>query len=228
MKVLLLEDDLGHALTLESMVKAMKSVEKLDFSHVSNMTEFLDYLKDQVPDVIISDIVIGNDTIFDLFQKDNLEFDNLIAITSYQESDYVEKSTQLGAKVLLGKPVNPMSLEHAILSIINSKSNGNRVLVKHKNSVLVLNSMDISHIAVDGNYTYVFSKGKKYVKRRSLKDFLQHHKNFIRIHRTAAVNPEFVEEFDIGKNQVVVYGQILPLGRRYKKNFLEQITVGVL
>lgn len=84
----------------------------------------------------------------------------------------------------------------------------------------------ILYIKTIDKYIYVHTAEKRYVLRTSLTQFLEEYqlKQFIRIHKSYAVNKQHVLSFTA--DHVKLTQEELPLSRAYKKDFLVQMQVG--
>ncbi|AUD02902.1 LytTR family DNA-binding domain-containing protein [Spirosoma pollinicola] len=84
--------------------------------------------------------------------------------------------------------------------------------------VLLPVSSFVTHLSGEGNYTFChLIDGKKLLISKTLAICLDVYPSFIRIHRTYAINPDFLDSYrrpssDVG--EVHLAGVWLPVGRR--------------
>lgn len=221
MKVLLIEDDLGYALSIEMLM----DTSKVDsFDHVSNETELSAYLKENIPDVIICDVLINGQEVFEIIKKFNLQQYQLIVVTSYNNPRFMSLAKDLGAVSFLIKPLDALTLqfalEKAFESIHHSKEENHRISIKHRDKLHFLKTSDVRFISVDGNYIYVYTDERKFAIRMSMNEFIENYNGFIRVHRKFAINPSFIENVNLRNDELTINGRLIPLGRRYKRETL--------
>ena len=78
----------------------------------SDVSSALQVINEVVPDILILDISLGDETSFDLLEQiDHAEF-KIIFVTAYEE--YALKAIKMSALDYLVKPVNPKELIEAV------------------------------------------------------------------------------------------------------------------
>jgi len=89
-----------------------------------------------------------------------------------------------------------------------------RIPVKLGNRTILLESENIKYICASGSYAEIYTEENKYLLRESLNNFigLLGNKNFVRIHRSAIVNINFIKE--------IVHSEYSELDVRMKDNIL--------
>ncbi len=82
------------------------------------------------------------------------------------------------------------------------------------------NSVSMTHLTGAGNYSWLhYSDGRKEVFSGTLSFYEQSLPEFIRIHKTALINPRFISGFELPDNKkngfvVLKGGIVLPISRR--------------
>lgn len=91
-----------------------------------------------------------------------------------------------------------------------------------------VNVSDICWINSEGNYITINTlPGKKFVVKMSLKKIKEQLPEdlFIQIHRSVVVQVIYINKIDVATNEVIAQGNSLPLGRRFKSELLERLTL---
>lgn len=83
---------------------------------------------------------------------------------------------------------------------------------------------DIFHIQASGDFVNIFFRDDKRFLSEGLKfwDELLSAKHFMKIHKSYIVNIKKIDK--VSGNQIFINGKIIPLGRLYRKVFLERIA----
>jgi two-component system, response regulator PdtaR len=94
------------------------------------------------------------------------------------------------------------------------------VFIKHNYQFVRIPMSDILLLETDNAYTTLVTAARKYALRIALSAVLERLPlpHLVRIHRSHAVNIQHVESFS--DTDVTVAGQLVPLGRQYKEDFL--------
>lgn len=108
-------------------------------------------------------------------------------------------------------------------------NNIERLLVKKLGKEFIIKIEDIEWLESAGNYVNLHSQGRIYPTRATLTNFIERlsDKGFCRIHRSHAVNLEFIDSItplSSGDSEVkLLNGKTLNLSRRYKEEFKQQL-----
>jgi two-component system, LytTR family, response regulator len=170
------------------------------------------------PDLIFLDIRMGDGSGFDLLERLGKDVQlKVIFTTAYDE--YAIKAFKYSASDYLLKPIDPDELVRAVEKIGSENKNTDLIKnleflmqqVKSPRSLpkkLALNSLDkvqlvnISDIVrceSQSNYTIFYLRGNQQILvTRTLKEFdelLSEH-NFIRVHHSHLINPDYLKEFN--------------------------------
>jgi len=104
-----------------------------------------------------------------------------------------------------------------------------RLLVKKLGKEFIIKVDDIEWLEASGNYVNLHIKGRIYPTRATLSKLVEQiaSKGFCRIHRSHAINLEFIESItpiSTGDSEVKLNtGKVLNLSRRYKESFKGQL-----
>ena len=112
----------------------------------------------------------------------------------------------------------------------NEKSNSNKsyllgsFFVKKNNKLFNVKINDILYIHSEGNYCTIIAKQKFDIKKSLTQVLVQLPSGqFVRIHQRFIVQIKHIFQIDIRTNQVYVEEVILPIGRKYKAEVMNQI-----
>jgi len=99
--------------------------------------------------------------------------------------------------------------------------------VRIGNNLKKINLVDILYFEVEEKYTMVVLKDKRIPSRIPLKEMAKRLKDqhFTRIHKSYMININKVELIDTIKNELLLNGKKLPLGRSFKSKLLKEISV---
>lgn len=187
------------------------------------------------PDLLFLDIQLGEQTGFDLLNKNFDSGFEIIFVTAYDQ--YAIEAFRNNALSYLLKPVIPGDLEKAVkraAALIRLKENSepsigriralfrNRVAITQGSSVEYLNPDEIIYIKADGSYCEVYlADGKMKLISKPLK-FLEeriHSGPFFRAHRSYLVNAAFIHSWDKtdGGSLIMAGGSVIPLSAEGRK-----------
>lgn len=222
MKVAILEDELltGHFLK--------ETIEKLECQTVgiARDLEAGRQLLSQHIDLFLLDIHLGGN---DASNEDGLvfarELDRLgipfIFITANVEEETTLKAAKTQPFGYLTKPFNSRDIL-ASISIFKARNSriqaGLSISGSFGKRLILLN--EIYYLEASGAYVIIHGKSGKFTQRITLKKILEKvdSPGFVRIHRSYAVNEDFVTE--LATTQLVCAGVLLPISDSYKEDLL--------
>ena len=199
------------------------------------------------PALVFLDIQMPMGTGFDLLRKFNKISFEVIFITGFDQ--YAINAIKFNALDYLLKPIEVKDLSYAIkkafenqnklqqddVRIINLIHDPEMVelekkIIVHQNDRVILQSLkNITYIESDGRYCKIHNLEKKtYIIARTLKefeDYLNEHRVFFRITKTAIVNLNFISNYSKGEPCFIELktGEQFEVSRRRKQQFLERI-----
>ncbi len=102
---------------------------------------------------------------------------------------------------------------------------GDAIFIKQNYKFTKFKLDDLVYIESDHNYTYLILKSQKYIVRMSLALVIERlaDARLVRVHRSFAINTQFVEEFD--DSQITVNNKQIPLTAAYRDDFLKTFNV---
>lgn len=171
-----------------------------------NLTEAINLIQINKPDVVFLDIQLQNENGFDLLEKIEKKF-KLIFVTAFDE--FAIRAFEINALDYLLKPVNPQRLAKTLERLLETEEKNetsfrkleyeDRLFIEMGERSKFLKISAIKCICADGDYTHIFTDdGKKHLVTKPLKEWEDRlpEKYFVRIHRSTIVNLEFIEKVE--------------------------------
>lgn len=220
-KILIIEDEILIAESLKSiLIKNGAEVCAIAHSKATAIQE----IKQANFDIAFVDIKLKNELagieLSEIIRKESKK--PFIFLTAFSEKKIVEKATKNLPAAYLLKPFTENDII-TTLKLVTTKieiEQQNREFIYSENktpsSKIFLD--EIIYIKVDNIYLEVVTKSKKSILRYSLDKFLSeiNYDKIIRVHRSYAVNSDFIEKEKY--NYLIVSGNKIPLSRTFKKN----------
>ena len=152
------------------------------------------------------------------------------AIESYELDavDYLLKPFEFERflkSVIKAQELKKLKYEIPKTQIVKTSSIDKKILIKNGTETHQVKVNDIRYIEGLGNYVNVYVNDAKIVTYKSLKDLLDllPEKEFIRIHKSYIVALRHIKSFEV--HQVKIEGKTLPIGKIYRKEFLELLNI---
>lgn len=214
-RTLLIDDE---ALALQDVAYLMEDVEDFELVGMAqSLTEAQKMIEMYLPDLLLLDIQLGEQTAFDLLE--NLEQSpEVIFMTAYNH--YALQAFEANALDYLLKPIEPERLGKALEKVrqflqgkpqthhpspqLNTQS---KVFIKDGENCFFVTVEDIFLIESVGNYARVFFKNKMPFLKKSLNQLEQRLPidSFFRINRYQIINLNHIQEINLSfKNRLLV------------------------
>jgi DNA-binding LytR/AlgR family response regulator len=242
LQILLVEDDRSAALDVEMLLDEMGIILA---AIMNNAEDALDFIYHEQPDLIIMDIGLkGEKTGLEVAKEISHLRIPIIFTTSYSDQKIFEDSKSAYSFGYLIKPFNKISLQSALeqaFKVLFSEGALDEpnpelhegtvlqgtVLVRHVNILYPVRFSEILYIQGEGNYCSIFTIGRKYLLKISLRKLLESlpAHEFSPVHKSFIVRLDKVESIDVGSGKLMVGKEELPLGRNFKATFLERFSV---
>ena len=209
-KTLIIEDEKPAARKLERLIGLFPDLELVATIH--SLEEGLEWFQNNPhPDLIFSDIVLGDGLSFDIFEKiPTRSF--MIYTTAFDQ--YTLKAFKLNSIDYLLKPIMEEDLEKAITKyksflpadasynnleikslIKEEKQKLSRILVKIGYNLKIIRTDEVLYFYSENKIVYLQTKERHYPTDFTL-DELQEvldHKNFFRVNRQFIINSNFIK-----------------------------------
>lgn len=195
-----------------------------------NLSEAVEIIEKEKPQIVFLDIQLSNENGFDLLEKTEQNF-KLIFVTAFDA--YAIRAFEVNALDYLLKPVNPERLANAVERLKEEKTNekneirplelDDRIFLELGERSIFLKVNEISHINSAGDYSEIITvPGKKHLIEKTLREWEERlpEKYFLRIHRQTIINLEEIEEIETWFNRTYQvrlknFHQKLAVSRRY-------------
>ncbi|MCP9750365.1 LytTR family DNA-binding domain-containing protein [Ferruginibacter sp. HRS2-29] len=187
--------------------------------------EALAAAKKNLPEVLFLDIDMPGMSGLEL-RRELPDVPVCVFITSYP--DYAVESFEEAALDFLVKPFNAKRFDTCIhrarqylevrhkAGMLNHTLGAGTIFIKDGHDQVKLQLHEVLYLEAMKDYTSIVTGSKKHCVLSSLGSLLKEDafKNFIRVHRSYAVQKHFIDKMT--SKEVVVKGNILPVGRLFK------------
>ena len=192
----------------------------------ANYDEAVEFLEKETPDIVITDISLGEgksgiDIGVLLNEQYKIPF---IYITSLHSSEVVKKASKTRPNAYLVKPFKKEDLSVAVELAYTSRNkyiregvSGSVLTVKDSYATIRISVDDIIMLKAEENYTTINTRSQRpRMVRQYLSELLDQLpvELFVRIHRSYVVNKNFISEIHSG--HIVIFDFQLPVSRTYR------------
>jgi len=242
-RILIVEDEISIAENIQEILELLGYV-NIDIANSAN--QCIKVIKKYRPDLIFMDIKLKGD-------KDGIELGEivkqmvdapLVYVTSYSDPTIIERAKRINPAGFIVKPFNTNDI-HAIVEIVlynkrtkpSSESTStstttespylvtDAVFIKADNAFEKVPYEDIYFVEANGNMVSIFTRGKEYSIRKSMKEIeeiLPSHL-FLRVQKSYIVNLTQIENFNT-KEITMSQGSVVQVGRQYYNSFLAKLN----
>ncbi len=218
-KIVIVEDDIRLRKKIASVLK----INRYEVREVATAEEAIVAIRQKIPDLIISDIMLegisGIELKDELNNDDLLELIPFIFLTAKNELEDIRFGMSLGADDYLTKPFKINDLLNTVKlriektgKILSSKKlvqktyDDYKYYFKYRNELKGVFIKDIRYIEAKGSYSLLhLNDNSSYTIRKYLKEWEEGLPNekFIRISRSVIINKDFVDSLE--KNEKNIY-----------------------
>lgn len=243
LRSVILEDELPSREALQRMLSEFcPQIEVV--GHAGTISEAIDVIQTAKPELILSDIRLGEGDAFQVLHRLEADDFGIIFITAHNE--YAIKAFKFNALDYLLKPVDPADLVQAVEKVWKRKNIRPRItpmldnmrMIKNENPVITLSTADsleyihvrdIIRCRADGAYTTFYISGRDPVMvSKTLKEYdtLLSPFQFFRVHQSHLINLREVNRFlKLDGGSVVLHdGSQVPVSRSKKDEFLQVMS----
>jgi two-component system LytT family response regulator len=237
-KTVIIEDEIASQELLSQIIKDYCPTLKL-IGIASSLTDSVKIIKDKSPQLIFMDIELEETNAFQILDKLNIGNLNIIFTTAYEQ--YALRAFKYDIIDYLLKPYSPKAVIKAVakatkhFTIQEKKSNKSHrenhgklsVATSHGYSFIDIN--EIIRIEAEEGYCQIYMiNDKKCLANKTLKDIENNlpQSFFYRSHISHIINLKFAKEYikEDGGFIVLKNGEVIPISRRKKKEFLNLLT----
>lgn len=224
LKVLIVEDDPIWQIKLQLMLEEFGySAQTAGTLHEAHL-----YLNQFQPDLVLADVKLSDGVIFELFDKTPPQYP-VIFVTEYADKTLLDKALAFSCASFYIKPFHSMTLLGAIKKALldferyHPAPKTLEVAVRYGQKKAIPFG-EIWWIEVEGNYSTVQTKERKYVQKLSLPKIIPSlDERFVRINKSIIVNKKYIQHVSLNDNRVTVQQRIFEIGRSFRKKFIEQM-----
>ncbi len=212
----------------------------------SNNADAKAAIEDLHPDLVISDVELGKETVFTMLAELNEINFEVLFTTGYEK--YAIQAIKFAALDYLVKPFTEEDLAAALDQFQQRhdkkrymqqfdalfhnmklyKNDLKKIALPSFNGLTVIAVKDIIHCKAESNYTnFFFGAGKKLLVSKTLKEYedLLNECDFVRVHKTHLINLHHVKKYARGEGGTVTMsdGTVIEVSRRKKEEFLQKL-----
>lgn len=194
----------------------------------------LDLLKTETPTLILMDINLkgslnGVETAKRIKHKEI----PIVFTTGRTDEESFEAAKETSGITYLVKPFDLLTLRGVIdfnpflkLENVTEEEEEDYLFIRKNKELVKIKASDICYIKSDRNYCDIFVEDKVFFLKISLTKLTEQLPSDIlmKIHRSYVVNLNHVDGLLLSENLIRVGDKKLPLGRKYKKAFMEKIN----
>jgi two-component system, LytTR family, response regulator len=246
-KVIIIEDEENSRQILTNMLAA--HVNDITVMAVcSNNREAKSAIEHFHPDLVISDVELGDETVFAMLQElEEINFEILFT-TGYDK--YAIQAIKFAALDYLVKPFTESDLATAISQYQQRQrkkqpmlqfdalfhnlrlyqNDLKKIALPTSTGLTVVSVKDIIHCMGEVNYThFFFTSGRKMLVIKTLKEYeeLLDNCGFVRVHKSHLINVQHVKSYTRGEGGAVTMsdGTIVDVSRRKKEEFIKKLEM---
>jgi two-component system, LytTR family, response regulator len=222
-RVLIVDDDEIDRLTVMSFCRRYPFLQVIAAAESAEAA--VNYMQKETPDVLLLDIDMPGMSGIEL-RKQAVEIPVCIFITSHPE--FAVESFELAALDYLLKPIKSERFDAAILrlqqymtlrqkaQLLDYTVGGETIFIKEGTTQVKIALHEVMYLEALKDYTSIVTGQRKYCILSPLSNLLEQasFKNFIRIHRSYAVQKHYVTR--LSSKELYISNIILPVGRTYK------------
>lgn len=232
MKLLLIEDNPIWQTKLEIILVELNFCE---IEICDNLETAEKYLSQSSPDLIIADIVLGDELIFDLFKNDTYKHIPCLFVTSHEETELYQLSKAIPDSFFLIKPFHKLTVLSAIDKVMlhhkkMTPLNKSGIEVKGQyGEKIFLEPTHVVYLKSELNYCLIKTPKNQFLLKASLIQIKEKlGADIIQIHKTYMVNKNHIKNIFLQKMKIETECGTLPLGRLFKPqiiNFMKEKVV---
>jgi DNA-binding LytR/AlgR family response regulator len=210
----------------------------------ASMAELMDRVRVSLPVMIVSEMQFSDGLGANVAEQ-LVSFDIPILFVSDHEDDAIFKSIeQYLPTAYLVKPIPIGILKYTIALALRKQTETNIdvsasrlcneatavdevIFVRSNNLLSKVLVSDILYVSTEGNYSIIHAQDKRHVVKVSLtnmKDLFDANL-FFQVHRSYLVQIDKIDTVNLGTNELMVAGQTVPIGRKYKDELLNALVI---
>jgi DNA-binding LytR/AlgR family response regulator len=221
-KILVIEDNPTWSTFIESII--FDSIYELVGS-ANTLAKAKAMIEGFKPDIIISDILIQDTTIFKLINETKIINVPIVLMTNHLDGEYYDLTLDIPKSTFLAKPFHKFTL----LSTLDLLLNKFPIIIPEQEKYLTIRNRqqqdiklflnEITWIYAEGNYSYINTiENRKFAKKKSLSKLIEDlDARFIMVHKGFAINTHYIQRIDLSNKKIIVHDNVIPIGRGYRE-----------
>lgn len=197
-------------------------------AHFLNAEDALDYLSDNLVDLIFLDVEMPGASGFELM--DRLVYTPQVILTT-SKTEYAYDAFQYNVTDYLKKPFTYQRFLEALQKVEKKKEetegdgSNDHIFIKADGKLVRLQNDDILYIESMGDYVKFITAEKRYITHNTIKNLETKvdAQRFMKVHRSYIVNMSRVD--DIQENTLYIRGNMVPISKSHKARVLQKIRV---
>ena len=209
-------DDEAHSRQIIRTILDTQFKEIEIIAEARSVAEAIRLINEKEPDLLFLDINLPDGNAFNILKQIDYKKYRIIFITAYQE--YAIRAIKFSAFDYILKPVNPAELVNSVKNAIsedliegyedkfqaffsnisNTSPEQKKIVLRTSDKIHVVDIKNIIRCEADNAYTTIFTNdGKNIVVSKGIKSFdeLLSTYNFMRVHQSHLVNPNYISYF---------------------------------
>jgi len=230
MNIFLIEDDI---LWQTELLMLLEKIGFVDVTVCNTVQETYANLKNNVPNIILADILLENETIFNIFSLDE-SFKQLpfIFITAEKNIELFNESKIIPNSLFLVKPFHELSLLAAIESLTQHQPKTNTLETTHAITVrgiykekICIPVSKVVFIKSELAYCKIKTPNHNFVTKGSIKNIAEKlGSDILQINKAYAVNKTYIKKINLTEMTILTDFGTLPIGRVYKKSVADYLN----
>ena len=243
-RTIIIEDEQDSMNLLCNLLQEFKNIEIIAVA--TNITEAAEVLETLHPDLVFSDIELGEAAIFDMLQQLTTINFEIIFTTAFEK--YALQAIKFSALDYLLKPFGKEDLSEAIHHYLQKQTkqsfqqfetlfhnlkhyqtDSKKIVLPTSAGLTIVQVKDVIYCQAEINYTlFFFADKKKMLVTKTLKEFeeLLNDYDFIRVHNSHLINLHHVKNFIRAEGGSVTMsdGSVIDVSRRKKDELLKRLS----
>lgn len=208
-----------------------KSGELTVKGHFVNVPDALNFLNENVVDLIFLDVEMPGATGFDLL--DQIAYSPKVILTT-SKPEYAFDAFEYNVTDFLKKPFTYQRFQDALKKIppvIAEAENTitdtglDHIFIKADGKLIRLNNEDILYIESMGDYVKFVTGEKKYITHNTIKNLEDKisRSSFMKVHRSYIINIDKIS--NIRENGLFISGKEIPVSKSHKQEVLKRLNI---
>ena len=224
-QILIIEDDFTFSNYLQTSLK------QLDYKEIyicNNTEDAKKIISNHDISIILLDIFLFNENTIDFALKISKEKIPIIFMTQSEDISIYNQLKDIPNSNFLVKPFHFFTIDRSIKLLLkefkeskeSTKDHIQKNVIKDGRKRFVMNYSDILWIKVEGNYSFIKTKDKQFVFKKSLaqiKEMIPPNQ-FIQVHRNYLIPISEISKINLQENNLNIHDDFIPISRRYKSN----------